>query len=74
MANNNNSQNGKVKWFNKTKGFGFIEPEDGGNDVFVHITALERAGLHTLLEGQRVSYELVSSKGRTCADDLRVLG
>lgn len=69
-----NSKNGKVKWFNKTKGFGFIEPEDGGSDVFVHITALESAGLHTLLEGQRVSFNLSSSKGRTCATDLKVLG
>ena len=49
---------GTVKWFNPTKGFGFIEPEDGGNDAFVHISAVERAGLSTLNEGQKISYEL----------------
>ena len=54
---------GTVKWFNATKGFGFIEPEDGSKDAFVHISAVERAGLGTLREGQRVSYEL--RPGRT---------
>jgi CspA family cold shock protein len=49
---------GTVKWFNPTKGFGFIQPEDGGQDVFVHISAVERAGLRSLNEGQKVSYEL----------------
>ena len=48
---------GTVKWFNATKGFGFIQPDDGGNDVFVHISAVERAGLGTLREGQKISYE-----------------
>ena len=51
---------GNVKWFNPTKGYGFIQPSDGGKDVFVHISAVERAGLSTLNEGQRVDYELVS--------------
>jgi CspA family cold shock protein len=49
---------GTVKWFNSTKGFGFIQPDDGGNDVFVHISAVERAGLGSLNEGQKISYEL----------------
>ncbi len=63
---------GTVKWFNATKGFGFIQPEDGGSDVFVHISAVERAGLRSLSEGQRVSYELVADKrtGKTSADKL----
>ncbi len=64
---------GTVKWFNPTKGFGFIQPEDGGSDVFVHITAVQRAGLNDLKENQRVSYELVSEKGKTSAGNLQVL-
>jgi cold shock protein len=64
---------GTVKWFNSKKGFGFIQPEDGSKDVFVHITALHKAGLEELSDGARVSYEIVSAKGRTSADDLRVL-
>lgn len=63
---------GTVKWFNSTKGFGFIQPDSGGADVFVHITAVEQAGLRGLNEGQKVSYELVESKGRTSAGNLRV--
>ncbi len=63
---------GIVKWFNPTKGFGFIQPDQGGSDVFVHISAVERAGLSTLAEGQRVSYELTSSKGKTSADSLKL--
>jgi len=64
---------GTVKWFNPTKGFGFIEPEDGGNDAFVHISAVERAGLSTLREGQKVSYELQPGKnGKSSAEDLSV--
>ncbi|MCK1381467.1 cold-shock protein, partial [Bradyrhizobium sp. 24] len=51
---------GTVKWFNATKGFGFIQPDDGGQDVFVHISAVERAGLGTLREGQKISYEIVA--------------
>lgn len=64
---------GTVKWFNATKGYGFIQPEDGGNDVFVHITALEPLGLKSLNEGQRVSYELVTQKGKTAAGNLQLL-
>jgi CspA family cold shock protein len=51
---------GTVKWFNGQKGFGFIQPDDGGKDVFVHISAVERAGMHTLNEGQKISYEIVA--------------
>jgi CspA family cold shock protein len=64
---------GTVKWFNTTKGYGFIAPEEGGNDIFVHITALEKAGLNTLEEGQRVSFELTTSKGRTAADNITLV-
>jgi CspA family cold shock protein len=63
---------GTVKWFNPTKGFGFIQPDAGGADVFVHITALEAAGLRSLNEGQKVSYELVTNKGRTSAGNLKL--
>jgi len=65
---------GTVKWFNTTKGFGFIQPEQGGNDVFVHISALQRAGIATLQEGQKVTYELATSKGKTSAVNLRIVG
>ena len=64
--------NGTVKWFNPTKGFGFIQPDPGGTDVFVHITALERAGIRDLAEGQKVSYELVTDKGKTSAGNLKL--
>lgn len=66
--------NGTVKWFNSTKGFGFIQPDDGGQDAFVHISAVERAGLRDLQEGQKISYELVQDKrsGKMSADNLRV--
>lgn len=65
---------GTVKWFNAQKGFGFIQPESGGRDVFVHISAVERAGLHGLAEGQKITYELVvdTRSGKTSADQLRV--
>jgi CspA family cold shock protein len=63
---------GTVKWFNPTKGFGFIQPEGGGADVFVHITAVQAAGLRDLQENQRVSYELITEKGRTSAGNLVV--
>ena len=63
---------GKVKWFNNAKGFGFIQPDEGGNDVFVHITALEKAGLKGLDDGQKVTYELEESRGRTSATNLEV--
>ncbi len=62
---------GTVKWFNPTKGFGFIEPEEGGNDVFVHISAVEKAGMRTLHEGQKISYELQEDKGKTSAANLQ---
>lgn len=67
---------GTVKFFNADKGFGFIEPEDGSKDAFVHISAVERAGLNTLSEGQKVSYELVSDQrsGKMAADNLKVVG
>ncbi len=67
---------GTVKWFNAQKGFGFIAPDDGGNDAFVHISAVERAGMTDLREGQKVSYELVSDRksGKMSADKLQSLG
>lgn len=65
---------GTVKWFNPAKGFGFIEPGDGSKDAFVHISAVERAGLSTLNEGQKVSYELVSGRdGKNAAEDLSLV-
>jgi CspA family cold shock protein len=63
---------GTVKWFNATKGFGFIQPDAGGNDVFVHISAVERAGLSSLNEGAKVSYEAKESRGKMSAENLRV--
>jgi CspA family cold shock protein len=64
---------GTVKWFNAQKGFGFIQPDDGGKDAFVHISAVERAGFGTLNEGQKVSFDLVSDKrsGKMSADNLK---
>ena len=64
---------GTVKWFNATKGFGFIQPEAGGADVFVHISAVEKAGLRALNEGQRVEYELQQERGKTAAANLKPL-
>jgi cold shock protein len=63
---------GTVKWFNPTKGYGFIQPKDGGRDVFVHISAVERAGLRSLNEGQVLDYEVVSNRGNESADNLKV--
>jgi len=63
---------GTVKWFNSTKGYGFIQPEAGGPDVFVHISAVERAGLRDLREGQKVSYDLATERGKTSAANLKV--
>ena len=65
-------ESGKVKWFNPTKGFGFIQPDDGGQDVFVHITALQQSGVESLDEGQSVTYELDSNRGKVCAINVRV--
>ena len=64
---------GTVKWFNATKGFGFIQPDSGGKDVFVHISAVERAGMRSLNEGQKVSYDIVADRrtGKSSADNLR---
>lgn len=67
-------QTGVVKWFNGQKGFGFIQPDDGGNDVFVHISALERAGMSSLNEGQKISFELEQDRksGKMAASQLQV--
>jgi len=65
--------NGTVKWFNSAKGYGFIQPDDGGKDVFVHVSAVERAGLRGLNEGQKLTYELESERGRTAAVNLQPL-
>jgi CspA family cold shock protein len=64
---------GTVKWFNDTKGFGFIQPDDGGKDVFVHISAVERAGMNNLIEGQKVSYEMEADRrsGKQSAGQLQ---
>lgn len=64
---------GTVKWFNKVKGFGFIQPQDGGKDVFVHITAVERSGMDSLNEGQKLSYELMTERGKTAATNLKAV-
>lgn len=61
---------GVVKWFNTQKGYGFIQPSDGGRDVFVHISAVERAGMSSLNEGQKINYELVTERGKTSAANL----
>ena len=63
---------GTVKWFNPTKGYGFIQPKDGGRDVFVHISAVERAGLGSLNEGQTIEYQVVSNRGKESADNLKI--
>ena len=64
---------GTVKWFNATKGFGFIVPDDGGKDVFVHITAVQKAGLQGLDENQKVSYDVVTERGKAAAANLKPL-
>jgi len=66
-------ENGTVKWFNETKGFGFIEVESATNDVFVHISAVKNSGLETLTEGQKVSFEIDESRGKQAAIELKVL-
>lgn len=65
-------QNGTVKFFNQAKGYGFVSPEGGGKDVFVHISAVERAGLSNLSEGQQIEYEIVANRGRESAENLKV--
>lgn len=67
------SQKGTVKWFNPTKGYGFITPSAGGNDVFVHISALEKAGLKTLVDGDQVSFELTQDRGKTTATEIKLI-
>jgi cold shock protein len=64
---------GTVKWFNSTKGFGFIQPDDGGEDVFVHVSAVERAGMRSLADGQKISFDVVRDKksGKNAADNLQ---
>jgi cold shock protein len=70
----NDMPTGTVKWFNSTKGYGFIQPDDGSKDVFLHISALERAGLGTVAEGQKLSYEIERGRdGKTAASDVRAL-
>ncbi|MCK1519610.1 MULTISPECIES: cold-shock protein [unclassified Bradyrhizobium] len=63
---------GTVKWFNPTKGYGFIQPDNGGKDVFVHISAVEKAGLSSLNEGAKVSFDVVNNRGKDSAENLRV--
>ena len=62
---------GTVKWFNAQKGYGFIQPDDGSKDVFVHISAVQRAGMQTLVEGQKVSFDVVTERGKTAASNLQ---
>ena len=64
---------GTVKWFNPTKGFGFIEPEDGSKDVFVHISAVQKSDLDGLTEGQRISYEVIAERGKESAGNLQAI-
>lgn len=64
---------GKVKWFNAQKGYGFIQPDTGSKDVFVHISAVERAGIGALNEGQKVSFDVVQERGKEAADNLKLL-
>ena len=64
--------NGTVKWFNAQKGYGFIQPDDGSKDVFVHISAVEKAGFTSLTEGAKVSFDIVANKGKESAENLRI--
>ena len=65
--------NGTVKWFNTNKGYGFIEPDDGGKDVFIHISAVEKSGLKTLLENQKVTFEVNQDKGRSSGANIKIV-
>ena len=65
--------NGTVKWFNTNKGYGFIEPDDGGKDVFIHISAVEKSGLKTLLENQKITFEINQVKGRSSAANIKIV-
>jgi len=67
------AERGKVKWFNPTKGFGFIQPDSNGPDVFVHISALEKSGLSSLHDGQSVTYEIVQQRGKLAADNIKIV-
>ncbi len=64
---------GTVKWFNPSKGYGFIEPDEGGKDVFVHISAVEQAGIDRLSDGQKISFEIVESRGKEAAGELKLV-
>jgi cold shock protein len=64
---------GAVKWFNPTKGYGFVQPDGGGKDVFIHISAVERAGMSTLNEGQKISFDVVANRGKESAENIKVL-
>ena len=64
---------GAVKWFNPTKGYGFVQPDGGGKDVFIHISAVERAGLSTLNEGQKIEFDVVANRGKEAAENIKVL-
>ena len=65
--------NGTVKWFNTNKGYGFVEPDDGGKDVFIHISAVEKSGLKTLLENQKITFEVNQDKGRSSAANIKIV-
>lgn len=67
------AETGTVKWFNPTKGFGFIEPANGGNDIFVHISAVEKAGLQGLSEGQKLEFDVEDNRGKKAATELKVV-
>jgi CspA family cold shock protein len=64
---------GTVKWFNSTKGFGFIQPDNGGSDVFVHVSAVERAGMSGLTDGQKISFDVVKERGKSAASNLKAV-
>ena len=64
---------GTVKWFNTNKGYGFIEPDDGGKDVFIHLSAVEKSGLKTLLENQKITFEINQDKGRSSAANIKIV-